>query len=53
MVGDSPHDLVAGRAAGMTAVAVLTGIATEADLGPLADVVLPDIGHLPGWLGLG
>ena len=52
MVGDSPHDLVAGRAAGMVAVAVLTGIATRADLAPLADVVLPDIGHLPGWLGL-
>lgn len=50
MVGDSRHDLVAGRAAGMATVAVLTGIATEADLSPLADAVLPDIGHLPEWL---
>ena len=52
MVGDSSHDLHAGRAAGMTCVAVLTGPATRAELAPLADIVLPDIGHLPGWLGL-
>jgi len=51
MVGDSTHDLIAGRAAGMRTVGVLTGPATRADLAPLADVVLPDIGHLPGWLG--
>lgn len=50
MVGDSRHDLIAARAAGMYAVGVLTGLATEADLAPLADVVLPDIGALPGWL---
>jgi len=47
MVGDSTHDLVAGRAAGMQTVAVLTGMANEADLAPYADIVLPDIGHLP------
>ncbi len=52
MVGDSRHDLVAGRGAGMCTVAVLTGIAGAAELTPLADVVLPDIGHLPGWLDL-
>jgi phosphoglycolate phosphatase len=50
MIGDSRHDLVAGRAAGMRTVAVLTGIATAEDLAELADVVLPDIGALPGWL---
>lgn len=50
MVGDSLHDLVAGRAAGMRTVAVLTGIALARDLSPLADVVLPDIGHLPAWI---
>lgn len=50
MVGDSHHDLLAGRAAGMYAVAVLTGIATEADLAPHADVVLQDINGLPGWI---
>ncbi|MEY8839934.1 HAD family hydrolase, partial [Cribrihabitans sp. XS_ASV171] len=50
MVGDSLHDLVAGRAAGMATVGVLTGIADEAELAPQADAVLPDIGHLPRWL---
>mgnify|MGYP005856905541 CR=1 FL=1 len=50
MVGDSLHDLHAGRAAGMVCVAVLTGIATREDLAPHADVVLPDIGAIPQWL---
>jgi phosphoglycolate phosphatase len=50
MVGDSRHDLIAGRAAGMRAVAVLTGIAEADALAPFADVVLHDIGELPGWL---
>lgn len=50
MVGDSAHDLIAGRAAGMMTAGVLTGPATEPDLASLADVVLPDIGHLPAWL---
>ena len=54
MVGDSLHDLVAGREAGMRTVAVLTGIARAPDLAPMADVVLADIGGLGGWLdGLG
>lgn len=50
MVGDSTHDLHAGRAAGMRAIAVLTGIATAADLAPHADAVLPHVGHLPAWI---
>ena len=50
MVGDSTHDLHAGRAAGMRTVAVLTGMAEAAELEPFADVVLPDIGHLPDWI---
>ncbi len=50
MVGDSRHDLDAGRAAGMRVVAVLTGIAGREELEPHADVVLADIGALPGWL---
>ncbi|SEO93304.1 phosphoglycolate phosphatase [Salinihabitans flavidus] len=50
MVGDSLHDLVAGRAAGMQTVAVLTGMAPASELSPMADVVLPHIGHIPGWL---
>lgn len=50
MVGDSAHDLQAGRAAGMTPVGVLTGMARAEDLAPLAAVVLDDIGALPAWL---
>lgn len=50
MVGDSLHDLHAGRAAGMKAVAVLTGIAQRAELAPHADVVLADIGTLGDWI---
>lgn len=50
MVGDSRHDLVAGRAAGMTTVAVLTGVAQAPDLADVADAVLRDISLLPGWI---
>ena len=50
MIGDSAHDLLAAHAAGMVAVGVLTGPAVEADLAPLAEAVLPDIGALPDWL---
>lgn len=50
MVGDSLHDLHAGRAAGMRTIAVLTGIAGAATLAPHADAVLPDISHIAGWI---
>ena len=50
MIGDSLHDLHAGRAAGMQCVAVLTGVAEADDLAHAADVVLPDISHLSDWL---
>ncbi|SNX68991.1 phosphoglycolate phosphatase [Cereibacter ovatus] len=50
MVGDSAHDLIAGRAAGMRTVAVLTGIALADELVGFADVVLPDIGGLADWI---
>lgn len=50
MVGDSRHDLIAGRAAGMQTVGVLTGLAGREELAPLADAVFPDIGHLHAWL---
>ena len=50
MVGDSTHDLLAGRAAGMICVGVLTGPANEKDLLPFADVILTDIGRLLEWL---
>ncbi len=37
MVGDSTHDLEAGRAAGMRTVAVLTGMAEAEVLAPIGD----------------
>ena len=50
MVGDSTHDLHAGRAAGMGTIGVLTGPAPAEELSPFADVVLQDIGEIPDWL---
>ena len=50
MIGDSTHDLISGRRAGMTTVAVLTGIAEAHELEPFADVILRHIGDLPGYL---
>ena len=50
MVGDSTHDLHAGRAAGMMTIGVLTGPAPREDLDGMADVVLPTIADIPGWL---
>ena len=53
MVGDSLHDLHAGRAAGMTTIGVLTGPARREDLAPFADAVLANIGAIPEWLDHG
>jgi phosphoglycolate phosphatase len=50
MVGDSTHDLHAGRAAGMLTVGVLTGPAPRAELEGQADVVLASIADIPAWL---
>ncbi|WP_442773127.1 HAD hydrolase-like protein, partial [Paenirhodobacter enshiensis] len=50
MVGDTPHDMAAARAAGTGAVAVLTGPNPRAVLEPVADAVLGSIGELGGWL---
>jgi phosphoglycolate phosphatase len=50
VVGDSPHDLVAARAAGAVAVGVLSGPNEPAVLEPHADVLLPSIMKLEGWL---
>ncbi len=52
MVGDSTHDLIAGKRAGMHTIGVLTGMAETSDLAPYADVVLGDIGEIPVFLGL-
>ena len=50
MVGDSLHDLKAGRSAGMTTVAVLTGVAKRDELAPFADHVFPDVTGLVDWV---
>lgn len=50
MVGDSTHDLQAGRAAGMRCVGVLTGLAGRDMLAPHADAVFDDISALPAWI---
>lgn len=51
MVGDSTHDLEAGRRAGVGLnVGVLTGPAVHDDIAHLADVILPDISGLAALL---
>jgi len=50
MVGDSTHDLISGRAAGMCCIAVLTGMAERDELAPFADAVLEHIGEIPDYL---
>ncbi len=51
MVGDSTHDLEAGRAAGVGMnIGVLTGPARVEDIDHLADVVLKDISEIPAAL---
>ncbi|MDF0597033.1 HAD family hydrolase [Psychromarinibacter halotolerans] len=52
MIGDSTHDLEAGRAAGMHCVAVLTGMADADTLAPHADIVLRNIGEIDDWLAV-
>lgn len=47
LVGDTPHDMAAARAAGAIAVAVLSGPIGRAVLEPLADHVLASIADLP------
>lgn len=50
MIGDSLHDLHAGRAARMTCIGVLTGPVPRRVLEPAADVILASIADLPAWL---
>jgi len=52
VVGDTPHDLQMGRAAGAgTVVAVMSGVASREMLEPLADTVLESIAGLTDLLG--
>ena len=53
MIGDSLHDLHAGRAAGMLAIGVLSGMAGRETLAPHADLILPDVSDLPALLAPG
>lgn len=51
MVGDNRHDLEMARAGGCgLAVGVLSGTGTAETLTPMADIVLPSIADLPGYL---
>ena len=50
VVGDSPHDLLAARAAGAVAIGVLSGPNAAEVLTPHADVLLASIMDLPNWL---
>jgi len=52
VVGDNRHDIEMGRNANAgLCVGVLTGTSTRADLEPIADLVLENIGGLPAALG--
>lgn len=53
LVGDSPYDLIAARAAGAVAIAVLSGPlgdAASGEMTPLADHVIGSIADLPALL---
>ncbi|GAA6206912.1 HAD family hydrolase [Cognatishimia sp. WU-CL00825] len=50
MVGDSTHDLLAGKRAGMRTIGVLTGVADSTELSPYADFIFDDIGGVTDWL---
>lgn len=53
LVGDSLHDMHAARAAGVRAIAVLSGPrgeAARAEMAPFADHVIPSIAELPSLL---
>jgi pyrophosphatase PpaX len=46
MIGDSPHDLAAGRGAGTTTAGVCWGAASRQALAPLADHLLTEVAEL-------
>ena len=53
VIGDTPHDLQMGRAAGVgTVVAVLSGVASRKMLEPYADHVLESVDGLRDLLGV-
>jgi pyrophosphatase PpaX len=53
-VGDSPMDVMAGKAAGTKTVAVLTGVGTVDDLAKVGpDFILNSVKDLPALFGIG
>ena len=50
MVGDSTHDLIAAKKAGVHAIGVLTGVAEKRELDPYADIILSSIEDIPNYL---
>ncbi len=50
VVGDTPLDLVAARAAGAIAIGVLTGPVPASSLAPHADALIASPAELPAWL---
>ena len=50
MVGDSTHDLIAAKKAGLHAIGVLTGVAEKMELDPYADIILESIKDIPNYL---
>ena len=50
VVGDAVHDLAAARAAGATAIGVLSGPIPGDLLAPHADALINSIADLPAWL---
>ncbi len=53
MVGDTASDMAFARRSGAVAVAVAKTEADRAVVAPVADVVLPDVSHLPAYLDEG
>ena len=49
MVGDSTHDLIAAKKAGVHAIGVLTGVAEKKELDPYADIILTSIQDIPNY----
>ena len=52
MIGDSTHDLIAAKKAGLYAIGVLTGVAKRSELELYADKILKSIKDLPVFLNL-
>ena len=50
MIGDSTHDLIAAKSAGVPSLGVLTGTAVKSDLISYTPNILPNIESLPQWL---